>query len=423
MAPLIHNRGNVAIILAALAIACFTLSPESGVPVRPFDFCILCGTYGSTNLVLNAMLFLPLGAALRRKGLSFIPALVTCLAITITVELLQLLVVRGRYATLGDIFANAGGGGAGWLLAAKWHVFARPNAEQGLVLSVGQAAVMVAAVLAGGWLFQSAPTSSPYYAQIAPVHRERGAVNGLVSAPLLNGDVVRDGPIAQPQTDAIRAELRRDRMSLQANLVLRSEKQRQVLILRVVDRDEEELGLLGIRGKDAVFAVRTRATEFALFQPHLVLAGAFQCDSCNDGLARQPLNISGYRRGVQYDLTIAGEGIQRHTSMALSGNMTWLTMLPDFGDSPASIAVVTFLWIMGQSLLLGYWLVFSSRAMRSPAFVLSAAVLVAAITQLFIPILVDTTPGSVAEWTAVLSGVLAGTAIATLVRAWLARPR
>jgi glycopeptide antibiotics resistance protein len=66
--------------------------------------------------VFNILLFIPLGGALRTRGLSVRKTVLIASAISTSVELLQLFVVAGRTTSVDDVMLNAVGAAAGYEL-------------------------------------------------------------------------------------------------------------------------------------------------------------------------------------------------------------------------------------------------------------------------------------------------------------------
>ena len=97
---------------AALAIVVFalicvaTLTPAPGAPVPGDVWCIACGEMGALDLLANIVMFVPFGFALMlatdRPWLS----VAVCVATTVMVESLQIRIIVGRDASLGDVLAN-----------------------------------------------------------------------------------------------------------------------------------------------------------------------------------------------------------------------------------------------------------------------------------------------------------------------------
>jgi glycopeptide antibiotics resistance protein len=68
--------------------------------------------------VLNILLFVPLGAALRLRGLSLVSAVLAALALSAGVELAQAIVVSGRTTSVDDLLLNTLGAALGHVVPA-----------------------------------------------------------------------------------------------------------------------------------------------------------------------------------------------------------------------------------------------------------------------------------------------------------------
>ena len=87
---------------ALLFIAASTLVPGSG-NRRPLigSSCLLCGEFGTPDLVLNILLFVPFGIALGMRRIPAFRALGLALLMSAVIESMQL-VLPGRSPTLRD---------------------------------------------------------------------------------------------------------------------------------------------------------------------------------------------------------------------------------------------------------------------------------------------------------------------------------
>src|ERR1043166_1066671 len=122
-----HVRVGVTITVLALAgILIATLRPDSNPPL-PSHWCLICGTQGGVDAILNVLLFLPLGVGLALTGFSWRGTTVCALVTSVLVELAQLAVIAGRDATIGDVITNTLGGAVGFAVATFWVVLTRPS--------------------------------------------------------------------------------------------------------------------------------------------------------------------------------------------------------------------------------------------------------------------------------------------------------
>ena len=123
--PLRQRRLGYWLATAGLAfIFVLTLSPYPEAAARAASTpltCIVCGDRGGVDVLLNILLFLPLGFGLALADFSWRRVLILALLLSFSIELLQMKAIAGRDASLGDVLTNTFGGGSrrvpGWPLA------------------------------------------------------------------------------------------------------------------------------------------------------------------------------------------------------------------------------------------------------------------------------------------------------------------
>lgn len=106
-----------------VAILALTLIPSDRGGAIGDPTCILCGAYGVADLILNLVLFAPLGWAMVRAGASPLAALLVGLGLSTSIEVLQLL-LPGRSPTIRDVAINGFGAWCGAYLAVLARVWA-----------------------------------------------------------------------------------------------------------------------------------------------------------------------------------------------------------------------------------------------------------------------------------------------------------
>src|SRR2546423_11761821 len=97
-----QRRIGLIVILVSLALIAFaTLLPEEGNPVP--SLCIICGTFGGVDAILNVLLFVPLGVGLALVGVRWRHAFLTVALLSMAIETAQLVAIPARTQTTGKI--------------------------------------------------------------------------------------------------------------------------------------------------------------------------------------------------------------------------------------------------------------------------------------------------------------------------------
>jgi hypothetical protein len=345
--------------LLVLAWVTLTPVPPSGDPGEPMSrFCLVCGDRGTADAILNLFFFAPLGIALAYRPRAALLALVTGAALSVSVELAQI-VVPGRYPTFGDVVWNALGAALAALamrgLAA--HLEA-PSPWAGCV-----AALLVGGGLAlGGWLLGHAPTRADYYGQWTPDLGYMPQYRGTLVSASLDGLPMPSAKIA----DDVRARERLDGDWTVDARVVKGEAPRAVSpIFSVYDADESEVLLLGAHGEDLVLRERTRAKAIVLDHPDLRLPGALATFDVGDTLA-----IGARRVGERRCLSV---GSSETCGLGFTPGRTWGLLLYLEGPTEDARRVVDAAWLMTLILPIGAFAL-SPRGLATNAILLAALV-------------------------------------------------
>src|SRR5262245_24849483 len=126
------RAGTAGVVLAVaglfvIARATLTPSPDpNGLAQLTPLWCIVCGELGGSDVVANLLLFLPFAMGLRLAGLSWRRTVLVAAALSLTVELLQLVAIPGRDASLSDLLTNTSSGAIGATIAPWLPVAIRP---------------------------------------------------------------------------------------------------------------------------------------------------------------------------------------------------------------------------------------------------------------------------------------------------------
>jgi len=187
--PSARRWGGAALSMAGVVlIGLLTLRPNPASLVSVPPPC--CSV---TDLALNVLLFIPLGAGLVLLGLRPRSALALGGMGSVAVELVQRWWVPGRFASLHDVASNVAGCLVGILLVTQWE----RRARWWPVLAPGVALAVVLAWFLGGYLAQPAiPGPSRWVVKVGRSPAGMATFQGTVQAARLQGEVLHEGPIS-----------------------------------------------------------------------------------------------------------------------------------------------------------------------------------------------------------------------------------
>lgn len=397
-----------AVGLAAIAPLTLIPSPaEAALALRTPVRCIICGDVGGVDFLLNILLFVPLGIGLGLAGFSWRRAAVLAALLSCGIELLQMKVIAGRDASLGDVLTNTMGGGIGALLGAQWKrlIFPQPSDARRMALATALTLTAIwagtARALAPMW-----PSGAPWYGQWAA---DLGHLELFLGTPLTvsaSGEPLLPGPALDQGRlkDALAAA---PEISIRA--ILGTPTAGLAPIASIYDRWEREVILLGQDQQDLEFRFRTHAVGMRLRSPIAALP---------NGLSGQPgdtVEATGALRDGAYELTARNGKRTTSRTLPLSASWGWSLVLPWDYALGGEVHFVTALWIAVLLGVLAFWGALAGGSARAIAPV-TAGVLLAAV-----PFAADFRPAHLSEWAGALVGILLGFLCSR--RAAGARPR
>lgn len=378
-------------------IALLTLIPHPGAAARAASTpltCLLCGDAGGVDFFLNVLLFAPLGVGLRLAGFSWRRAVVLSALTTFGVELLQMKVVAGRDASLGDLLANTSGGALGAMVVARWRQFVLPEAMHarrlGLACAVGLGCVWIGTAWALG---PTLPEGGVWFGQWAPDFSNFGRFRGTLLSVSAGGEPLLPGPAFDRQRleDAIAA-----RPSLAFRAVLARPPGRLAPIGAVTDTRHGEIILIGQERQDLAFRVRMRASILKLWTPTVTLRNGMS------GQAGDTVDAEGALRDGAFELRSRIRGQERIRALPLSASWGWSLVTPWESVLGEEVDALTAVWIFGLIAVLTYWSVLAGGAslVIPPATILVLLVV--------IPRAAGFPPTQSSEWLAAGVGMILG---------------
>jgi hypothetical protein len=404
-----RRLGAALAILGALMIAALTLTPSGG-GVSPTSLCVFCGEYGGADFLLNLAFFVPYGLGLGLRHTRLRLALALVVLTTLSVELLQMTVVHGRDANLGDLLSNSIGGWIGIAMGRQWRALLFPDRRQARILASGWTVVWLAAMLTGAYVVRPSFTRIPYFDEWAPGRQEENRFRGTVLDVRLGGRTFPDddpfGPGMPDPAAFTRAVLAGEPVSV--TVTAGPPTAQPIPILRVVDNDEEELVLFAQQGTDLYFLVRTGARDLRFRGPMLALADVFPAESEGD-----TLTLIGALRDDRLIATVSGGRGSMSRELVLRPSLSWSVLVPFFfGTTEEQAGLLDALWSACLLLPLAFW-AGRSRERIWGSVALPAA---AAAGLLIPPVLTSMALPSLPELAVVAVVVIAGRALGRLRR-------
>jgi len=394
------------LVVSLIAIAALTLTPTESTAEISF-WCLKCGERRAVDLLLNILMFGPLGLALGLYGFRFRPAALSSLACTCLIEALQFSLVPGRYASFRDILANFTGALIGYGLARHWRILVAPNPR---------AARMVATIAAILWLTTQALTAwamgiwlpaEPWWAQLRPGHDEYPAVftDELVGVSVGSVQIRESDQLASDDADEIREQLL-------AGAAFRVEvadvePTRQLAQIAVISAGPVYDPVWWAQDQlDGVFSVTVRGTRLGLRTPTVRIANVFPA------VRGDTITLTGSYRGGLYKLRAEGRSGVRQRELRASASWGWAFLLPfpswAFGST---VSWITAFYLAAVSCLLGYWNARSSAEPSAWAPIARMAVTIF-LGLVIVPITFNLPVAHWSEWVAAIVGAAAGWTIA-----------
>lgn len=387
----------------ALTVTQITLTsggmPRSlGTDHAALQFCLICGTRGTADALLNTVLLLPLGLLL---GLRWRPwvALVAGLALSSGIEVLQLS-IPGRSSTVGDVVWNALGAGLGAVAAIPVRRWLSPGAgRRGAVpVAVG---LPVAYLLLAGWAIAPTGTDARYFGQWTPdlsfMPRYEGT---LLEAELDGVPIPRGAPYPDEQDP--RSSFAAD-WDVRARVRLGPAPASVSPVVSIYDEDRQEIFLLGIHGTDLVLRERRVGDAVGLDRMDMRWRGAL------GGVSEGDTVVLGARRvGGDRCLVLDGEAL---CGLGVTPGRTWGLLLFLEGADRVERTVLGVAWMGTLWLLVGLLGGGGGSVARATGAGALLMLLVTGITGLSAPLPL--------EWLGMLLGVCAGVALRPLARLYL----
>ncbi len=387
------------VILGALAIGIATLVPAPE-PVDPLILppfsCLVCGDLGSTDIVLNLLLFAPFGAGLALLGLRPRRVFLIAAMVSLTIEALQVKVISGRDASVSDLVTNS----LGALLVA-WLVHRRvmlvlPDRRRATRLAIAALTAWISLEAAAAWALQPALPETVYWGQWAPNLGFLDQFKGTVLGAAVAGDSLPPRRLAE--SERLRQQLLRGAGPVTARATTGEAPDDLAPIVSVFDGRFTEIFLLGQRRDEAFFRLRTRVSVLKLRPPAIRIRNA---------VPRTPgesISLAASYTGGRYSLHVEADGRTLERTLDASPNLAWSFFMP-FGNYALGDEArwLTALWVGGLLFPIGYW-----AGRSGSSFTTLAAVTGVGLTLALVPRAFELPHTHLSEWGAAALGLLLG---------------
>jgi hypothetical protein len=392
-------------VVGLLVIASATLFPTPGAPSIPHG-CLICGQAGGVDAVLNVLLFMPLGIGLGVRGTRVEKGILLVVATTALVEFLQLAVVNGRSATLGDLVTNTAGGALGYAVGHNWRLFVSPHGGVRHILVVAASLGFAAMMAFTGYSLQPAPTSGTFFGHHVRGYGSEQPFPGKVRLARLGKCVVTNSS-ADDQGCIHAAVMRGDTFAV--DLTAQGIAPGPAAVVRVVDARQNEVASMGGDRERAIFSVRTKASAMGFRAYRFALDSVFEHEELRD------VRLAGTFVPSAVTISASGPGLSRRTTFRLGPASAWRIFIPFryYDDGSFLPHFLDKLWLAGLLFPMGYWSARLARQARNELPIIAAALTGA---LLICPVVFNTAPPSASEVVAGLVGIVTGIGARRLVQ-------
>jgi hypothetical protein len=367
----------------------------------PSPWCLRCAEGDAIDVVLNILLFIPLGAGLTLLGVRRRVTLPTATVLSATIELLQYSVITGRDASIRDVLCNTTGAAVGIFLALRWRRWLLPAGDQ------ARRALLAALLFWGGvlglssWGLRPILPGTEWWVQLDP----RGLADidfpGQLLSASLDGKPLENGEVAN--LESMRDAMRRPPVIFELKLAAGGPIDGTSPIFGLVTADDVEIIRVAQQGGDLLVGYNMNSTTALLGVPVFRLRSAFE------SAAGDTLTWRAEYDGGHFEMSARhSSGRTDNFVVAITPGLGWAVLWPFDAPGPAQSRLLTVLWAFFLPVPAGYFasLAVQSGAGRGRTLLPLAAVAVAG--GVLAPLLAGLAPMSAAEGLATLLGATGG---------------
>jgi VanZ family protein len=368
-----------------------TLWPVHDAEPRPLLACIVCGVHGVADVLLNVLLFVPVGVALAANARRVAHCVLVAALLSASIEFAQLY-IPGRDSSVGDVLSNTLGATFGALLLRTTPAWLQPSSQRASALSRSAALAAAALCYVTGLLLAPVFPDSVYYGMWTPrlghLKWYRGRVeDATIGALHVAHARMPDSPLARELLSAAEG------LSLHVRAVAGPRTPGLAPLFAIYDDRQREIILLGPDRDDLVFRFRTRAAAWRLDQPDIRLV-----DGMGGGLGPgDPLDVTVTARRGAYRIVLNGRA---SPTLGLTVGSGWALLLYPESWPAAVRAALCAIWLGALFLPAGFWT--RTRGDTLWAGAALAAGLIGA------PVITPLVATPALQWAAAAAGLFAG---------------
>ncbi len=373
---------------ALLAVAIATLAP--GDPAGPTGgfACIFCGDRALADVLINIVLYLPVGVGLAMSGTRLSRIVLAGVLLSSSIEAVQV-ILPGRDASIGDVVANTLGTGLGAVILSGSPRWLRPSRHTASLLGLSASALAVATFALTGYLLGPSFPTGTYSVIWTPAEEGRPRYQGTILQATIGDISLRPARVEEP--DSMRALLAGD-ARLEARFVVGPPPSKSTALVLVRDDLMQKVLVVGAHRNDFVISYRMRAADLRLDEPDVRWVATMDDLMVGDTTA---VRIWGQR-----GQTCIALGNRERCDFGFSVGSGW-TLLYYGGSFPPWLKVgLNGVWVAGLLLPIGFW--FGRGVVSATAVVITGVGLAVIPTATVL----TTTPWW--EWGAAATGLAVG---------------
>lgn len=351
--PVRQLRWRLIASLVSLAIiALATLLPGED-DVGPTCFSLICGYTGGRDAVLNVLLFVPYGFALRLSGVRRSKAIAIATLTTALIESAQLFLVPGRDASGGDVVANLVGSVVGWQLSHSARGWMTPSASGARRLLVTGCFAWIAIASATAWAVQLDLPRTIWFGMWSPELRKFENFRGEVLEASVGSLALRPGQLAKDEPyrtfllagAPVIAVVRSGPSPVQVAPIVAS-----------FDHEQTEIFVLGRVRDDLVFRIRRHSRQALIGDVTGRLPSAFAGIGESD-----TVRIGARATAAAMTLWLESDTRRVERRIALDAALGWSLLHPYYLSLGPSLHALSALWLVGLFFPLGFWSALAER--------------------------------------------------------------